>query len=152
MTMIEKLSEDQFRELYMKLPDDLKDAVFAPETGENIEAICERNRIPQTMDFLIKGIGDVYLGLLPPADFFAALEKQLEGENGIKQIILEINNFLLYRYRNSLENIYKLESAPQAAIPAATPAAWEATEQTNSKTPPPAAATTAPEAQNQPPV
>jgi len=138
--MIEKLSEDEFRELYMKLPDDLKDAVFAPETGENIEAICERNRIPEAMDFMIKGIGDVYLGLMPPSVFFAALEKQLEGKSGIKQIILEINNFLLYRYRSSLENIYKLEAAPEAAIPAATPAAWETANQAGTETPPAATA------------
>jgi len=113
--MIENLSKDEFRELYMKLPEDLQDAIFAPETGENIEAICKRNKIDELMGFMINKIGDVYLGLLPPDNLFADIEKQMEGKTGIKQIVLEIKNFLLYQYKESLEKVYQPQSAGIAA-------------------------------------
>jgi len=119
--MIESLPKDKFHELYMKLPEDLRDAIFAPETGETIEEICVRNKITGSMGFMINGIGDVYLGLLPPADFFSSLEKQLEGTTGIKQIILEIDKFLLFRHKDSLEKIYQSQPLPETpAAPGTT--------------------------------
>lgn len=110
--MIESLPDDKFDELFKKLPGPLQDAIFAPETGEKIQGICDRNKTPELMDFMINGIGDIYLGVLPPDDFFAALEKQMEGKSGVKQVILEINNFLLFPYKDPIEKIYHLQCAP----------------------------------------
>jgi hypothetical protein len=127
--MLEKIDHAKFIELYKKLPVDLQDAIYAQETGEKIEGICERNKTPELFDFINNGIGDVYLGVMAPDDFFAALEKELEGKTGIRQIKLEINNFLLFPYKASLEKIYNLQ-APAAGIPpapAAAPAAGAAT-------------------------
>jgi hypothetical protein len=124
--MIEILPDDKFRELYKKLPENLQDALFNPETNEKVKEICERNKIQELQTFMTNGIGDVYLGVMAPDDFFAALEKELEGKTGIRQIKLEINNFLLFPYKASLEKIYNLQ-APAAGIPPAAPAAAAAT-------------------------
>lgn len=127
--MIEILPDDKFRELYKKLPENLQDALFNPETNEKVKEICERNKIQKLQTFMTNGILDVYLGVMAPDDFFAALEKELEGKTGIRQIKLEINNFLLFPYKASLEKIYNLQ-APAAGIPpapAAAPAAAAAT-------------------------
>jgi len=122
--MIESLSDEQFQELFKKLPENLQDAIFAPETGEKIEGICQRGKIMGSFDFMINGIGDVYLGVLSPNDFFTALQKELGETAGIKQIVLEINNFLLFPYKDSIEKIYHLQApAPTAAATTAeTPA------------------------------
>jgi hypothetical protein len=125
--MIESLDHAKFYELFKTLPEDLQDALFAPETTEKIEGICARNKIEELEDFLINGIGDVYLGVLSPNDFFDALKKQLKGKTGIRQIILEINNFLLFPYKDSIEKIYHLQCVPPASAPAAPAAAADQT-------------------------
>lgn len=127
--MIESMDPNKFYELCKKLPEDLNDAISAPETLEKIRGICERNKIQELQTFMTNGILDVYLGVMAPDDFFAALEKELEGKTGIRQIKLEINNFLLFPYKASLEKIYNLQ-APAAGTPpapAAAPAAAAAT-------------------------
>jgi hypothetical protein len=114
--MIESLSNKQFQELFKKLPENLQDAIFAPETVEHIDGICERNKTPELTNFMINGIGDVYLGVLAPNDFFTELEKQLEGKTGYRQVALEVNNFLLFPYKDSIEKIYHTQTpAPAAA-------------------------------------
>jgi|GEM_PF-2360614 len=106
--MIESLPEDKFNELFAKLPDELKDAIYAPETGEKVEGICRRNKIDHLYDDLANGIGDVYLGILSPENFLENFNKKLAGVNGIGQINIEINNFLLRPYEEPLEKVYKL--------------------------------------------
>jgi hypothetical protein len=122
--MIESLSNKQFQEFFKKLPENLQDAIFAPETGEHIDGICKRNKTPELTNFMINGIGDVYLGVLAPDDFFVALEKQLEGKTGYRQVALEINNFLLFPYKDSIEKIYhpQAPAAAAAVTTAETPA------------------------------
>lgn len=106
--MIESLPDDKFHELFIKLPDELKDAIYAPETGEKVDGICRRNKIEHLYDDLASGIGDVYLGILRPEDFLENFNKKLTGVNGIGQINIEINNFLLRPYEEPLEKVYKL--------------------------------------------
>ena len=134
--MIESLSNEKFQELFKKLPENLQDAIFAPETGEHIDGICKRNKTPELTNFMINGIGDIYLGVLAPNDFFAALEKQLEGKTGYRQVALEVNNFLLFPYKDSIEKIYHLQSsAPAAAATSAETPAQEDTATSAAATP-----------------
>ncbi|MFZ3074344.1 MAG: hypothetical protein WA093_04445, partial [Minisyncoccales bacterium] len=117
-----QIDEAKFDELFQKLPEDLQDAIYAQANSENIQKICERNNIPQSLDFMIRGIKNIYLGVLSPNDFFAALKTELKGKNGVGQIITEINNFLLFPYKESIEKIYNLQCQPQTAPVAASPA------------------------------
>jgi hypothetical protein len=117
-----QIDEAKFDELFQKLPEDLQDAIYAQANSENIQKICERNNMPQLLDFMVRGIKNIYLGALSPNDFFAALKTEMEGKGGIRQVTTEINNFLLFPYKESIEKIYNLQCQPQAAAAAASPA------------------------------
>jgi len=67
--MLDGMPHEQFNELFKKLPENLQDAIYAEETGQNAEAICERNKIPELFGFLIDRILSVYLGILPLEKF-----------------------------------------------------------------------------------
>lgn len=113
--MFDKIDQQKFDELFGKLPENLQDAIYSQTNSENIRAICERNKISELLDFMVRGIENVYLGMLSPNDFFAALKTELKGKNGVGQIITEINNFLLFPYKESIEKIYNLQCQPQPA-------------------------------------
>ncbi len=120
--MITDLTHEQFDELFQKLPEDLQDAIYAGETGENAEAICERNKIPELFSFLIDRILSVYLGILPLDKFLEEVGKRIEGKNGTKQIFYEIDHFLIMPHRESIEKLYSKDTqSPAAPIAAPEP-------------------------------
>jgi len=75
--MPKKYTSEQFWQLYKKLPQELKDALFAEETGNNIYEICKRNEIEENLEEIVDYVGQVLLGVLPPEDFQKTLEKEL---------------------------------------------------------------------------
>jgi len=85
--MITDLTHEQFDELFQKLPEDLQDAIYAGETGENAEAICERNKIPELFSFLIDRILSVYLGILPLDKFLEEVGKELKEKRNQTNIL-----------------------------------------------------------------
>ena len=106
-------TSEQFWELYEKLPQELKDALFAEETGNNIFEICKRNKIEDNLDQIVEYVGQVLVGVLPPEDFQENLEKELKLKKDIaKKVSQEINRFILYPVRPALEQLYKIELAP----------------------------------------
>jgi len=108
-------TSDQFWELYEKLPQELKDALFAEETSNNIFEICKRNKIEDNLDQIVEYVGQVLVGVLPPEDFQENLEKELKLKKDIaKKVSQEINRFILYPVRPALEQLYKIELAPSA--------------------------------------
>jgi len=117
--MIKELDKKQFDELYKKLPENLQDAIYAEETGQNVEEICERNKIPELFGFLIDGILSVYLGVLPLDNFLAAVGEKTANKSGSKQILSEIDHFLIIPFKDSIVKIY---STGSTAEPATTPA------------------------------
>ncbi|MCX6758809.1 MAG: hypothetical protein NTX14_03815 [Candidatus Nealsonbacteria bacterium] len=116
--MIEKLPKKKFWELYHKLPVALQDALFSDEIGENIIDICTRYDSLDSLDLLLDGIREVLLGILPPNEFLADLEKNLKTEETTtRRIIHEINRFVLFPVKAELENIYSLQMTPLAGAP-----------------------------------
>lgn len=113
--MIEKLPTKKFWELYKKLPPELQDTLFSDEVGENIVEICARHEVSETLDFIIDGVSDVFLGVLPPNEFLDNLKKELKTEPAMtRRIIHEINRFIFFPVKGSLENIYDLQMTPIA--------------------------------------
>lgn len=110
--MINELEQEKIDELFQKLPEDLQDAIYASETGENAEAICERNKIPELFSFLIDGILSVYIGILPLDKFWEEVGKRIEGKPGTKQILYEIDHFLVMPHRESIEKLYSQANQP----------------------------------------
>ena len=120
--MPKKYTSEQFWKLYEKLPQELKDALFAEETGNNSYDICKRNKILENLDQIVEYVGQVLVGVLPPEEFQEVLEKELKLEKEVaKKVSQEINRFIFYPVKSSLEELYKIEIAPPAKPTKITP-------------------------------
>jgi len=113
--MGKKYTSEQFWKLYKKLPQELKDALFAEETGNNIYDTCKRNGIEENLEEVVEYVGQVLVGVLPPEEFQETLEKEAGIEkNLVKKVAQEINRFVFYPVKPLLEELYKTEIAPPA--------------------------------------
>jgi len=121
--MQKEYTKEQLWKLYEKLPEELKEAVFSEETANNIDDICTRNGIEDDrISEIAHYTGRVLMGVLPPADFQEILEKELKLEKDLaKKVSQEINRFIFYPVKASLEELYKIEIAPPAKPTGITP-------------------------------
>jgi len=121
MPMPRKYTSEQFWKLYEKLPQELKDALFTEETGNNIYDVCKRNEILENLEEIVEYVGQTLVGVLPPEEFQETLEKESELEKEVaKRVAREISRFIFYPVKTDLEEIYKTEIVPPAK-PKVTP-------------------------------
>jgi len=119
---MEEYSKEQLWELYEQLPEDLQKAVFSEETGSKIENILKANNIknPKKSLNIIKNIGYVFLGLLPPNELKEnVLKKDFKiKDSDAENIFSAINNEIFLELRKSLEALYgiKLKEKKSSAI------------------------------------
>ena len=118
-----KYSEKQLWDLFNKLPDDLKDAIFSEDTADSILSICQRYKIEdKKISKVAELAGNSLMGLLPPDQLQGSLEKDLALDFKIaKKISQEINRFVLYPVKESLSSFYEIELAPGGKIMKLTP-------------------------------
>ena len=115
--MPNQYAKDQFWKLYKNISQELKDALFAEETGNNIHDVCERNKIMEKLGDIVDLVGQVLVGVLPPEDFQETLENELELETDIaKKVAQEISRFIFYPVRTELEKLYQTAAAPTGEI------------------------------------
>ena len=113
--MPKEFTKEQFWKLYKGLPRELKDALFAEETGNNIFAVCEKNDVGDNLRGIVDYVGQVLIGVLPPEDFQQTLEKELKlKKDTAKKIAQEINRFVFFPVKESLAALYKIESVSPA--------------------------------------
>ena len=67
--MAKEYSKEEFWKLYEKLPQELKDALWAEETGNNIYEICKRHGVEENLGEIVEYVGRALIGVLPPEDF-----------------------------------------------------------------------------------
>jgi len=117
--MPEKYTKEQLWELYQKLPPELQEAIFSEETANNIYSVCEKNGIvDDKIPKIAKLTGDILLGLLPPEDFQASLELDLDLKSDLaKKISQEIHRFVFYPVRTKLSELYRKEIPTPAGEP-----------------------------------
>lgn len=107
--MPQNLTQEQYWQLFEKLPDELKSLILAEETAKNVFDICEGNEADiEIIPEVARYTGRVLLGLIPPDEFQKVLEKNLElnGETA-KNIAQEINRFIFAPAKASLEKLYE---------------------------------------------
>ena len=105
-------TSEQFWKLYEKLPQELKNAVSSEETGDYIYDICKKNNALEKLEEIVKYVGQVFAGLLPPEDFQQALGKKVKLKKDIaREVAHEINRFIFFPVKESLAAIYKIGSA-----------------------------------------
>ncbi len=102
--------KEQLQELYKYLPEDLQKAFFSEEIGGKIKEICLKNETDnEDIVFEVtKNIGYVFLGLLPPNELQASLEKELKLKNA-ENITSEITEAIFLPLKNSLEKLYNMK-------------------------------------------
>ena len=110
---MEQYTPEQFWKFYKKLPQELKDALFAEETGNAIYDICKRNEVLEKLGEISDHIGQVLLGVLLPGEFQEILEKKMELDSGkSKKIFHEINRLIFSAVKHSLAELYGIIIAP----------------------------------------
>ncbi len=115
--MPEEYTRKQLWELYLKLPEELKEAVTSIENTDLIYEIGKRNGIEEEKCVEItKYVGYTLFGVLPPEELQATLERELKLKKEVaKKVTQEINRFIFYPVKTSLEELYKIEIAPLVA-------------------------------------
>ena len=112
--MPKKYTSEQFWKLYEKLPQELRDALFAEETGNNIYQICERYEVEEELEQVVDCVGQVLVGVLTPADLAKTLEQDLKIEKETaEKITQEINRFIFFPVKAELEKLYKIDVTPE---------------------------------------
>ena len=115
--MSKKYTKKQFWQLYEKLPQELKNAVFAEETDDSIYEACKNNEVLDSHKQIIEYVGQVLIGVLRPDEFQETIEKELElDKNVAKKMTQEINRFIFFPVKKSLEDIYSMEIAQPAQM------------------------------------
>ena len=107
---------EQLKELYQNLPEELQDALYSQKNGDYVHEICERNKVKkhEKIETVSKYVGYVLLGLLPPDNFGKKIQKELEiKKEKANQIALEINRFVFFPSKNSLEKLYQIKMKSQ---------------------------------------
>lgn len=106
-------TSEQFWKLYEKLPQELKNSLSSEETGNYIYDICKKNNALEKLEGIVKYVGQVLAGFLPPEDFQQALEKRAKlNKNVAREVAHEINRFIFFPVKESLAAIYKIGPAP----------------------------------------
>ena len=121
--MAKEYTPEQLRKLYEKLPKELQEALFSWGTIDSLYDICEKNEITKSAQIseIARCTGWVLLGILPPDEFQGALEKKVKLKKEVaKKVAREINRFIFYPVKSSLEEIYKVPITPPPAGPKVT--------------------------------
>jgi len=123
-----KYTSEQFWKLYENLPQELKDALFAEETGDNIYEVCQKNEQEDELGDIVDYVGQVLVGVLAPADFQKAIGQDLAiSPETAKKIAQEINRLIFYPVKTALEELYNAGTGASGGPTAPTSA--EPTEQ-----------------------
>jgi len=114
--MAKNYTKEELWKLYEKLPKELQEVIFAEETANHIGNICERQKIKEEIiSKIAERVRNVLLGILAPTDFQEALEAELKLKKSVaREIAQEINRFIFYPVKSSLEELYKIEITPAA--------------------------------------
>ena len=117
------MDKKEFFKLYNKLPEELQDLIPSEEMGDSLEDICTKYDILSYLYEINDYVGNVLLGLLPPNEFEETIQEELKIEKEkAKKITREINRFVFYPVKSSLEDLYNMEIAPMAKMEVKLPA------------------------------
>ena len=105
-------TREQLNQLYKNLPVDIKELMCAEETNDAILKILDDNQVPDEQYSMISNlIRNTLFGLLPPGEFVSALKKEVGLDKDLaKKIGQEINRFIFFPVKESLNSLYKIET------------------------------------------
>lgn len=106
----------QLRELYLKLPQDLRDALFDIDSSGTIITIGEKHKLNvDEMGELADETGQVMLGVTHPNNFISNLAERLGvDKQKAKEIAEDINVNVFKKVRESLKKIHNIRDEKEA--------------------------------------
>jgi hypothetical protein len=115
--MLEEYNREQLWEIYKKLPEELKEAVFSEKISDNIDRICQKNGIEDSSK-VSEAVGFVLLGVLPLEELQETLKRELRIKLEVaKKISQEINRFVLFPLKRNLDSLHEKEPFAPALKP-----------------------------------
>ena len=112
--MPEGYKKEKFWEIYSNLPVELRETLFADETGDYLRGICQRAGIAEELDKISDYVRQVFLGTLPPENFEITIKKDLNLElETAQKVFREIDRLIFDSVRPVLEKIYHPEPIEQ---------------------------------------
>ena len=118
--MLKEYTREELRDLYRKLPEDIKESMSSEHVTDAIYNTCERNEVEDAPK-VTKIIALVILGVLPPESlpktFHEELNLSVEVSEKVSQ---EINRFIFYPIKDHLSAIYGKEISPVPLQPGET--------------------------------
>lgn len=113
---INEYTNEQFWKLYEKLPQELKDALFAQETGDSIYEICQKYEATDYLQEISWLTGQVLVGLVLPQEFSAEIQKLGVAKESAELIAREINRSVFYPVKPALEQLHRMEIEVSAKV------------------------------------
>ncbi len=114
---IKELPPDQFWKLQEKLPQELRDALWSPETGDDIHEVIERHDVDEHGQKISWLVGQVLIGLILPQEFAEALEKEIKLPKTLADAIArDINRLVFYPVKPALEQLHRMEIEVTAKV------------------------------------
>lgn len=113
----ERPTRDQLWQLYEKLPEDLKEAIFSAEVADRNGDLAEKYGFHDEVSTFAALVGDVLLGILPPKQFNERLRKELGLEPKVADALFQDAQQLIFEpLQEGLDLLYKNQiSSPQVA-------------------------------------
>ncbi|MBU2219469.1 hypothetical protein KKG15_03195 [Patescibacteria group bacterium] len=107
-------TDEQILEMYKKLPEDLRNAIFSVEMTGAVKGIGEKYQLPiDKIGALGNETGMVMLGVTHSRDFIVNLGNRLNvDKETARKIADEINTQIFSKVRESLKKIHEGEEAP----------------------------------------
>lgn len=111
-----KLSQEQLKEKYNKLPEDVKNAIFSAGVEKALTEIGEKNNLHiDKIGELMEEVDLVMLGVTNPKDFIRNLYGRLgiEDKEQVRRIAHEVNEQVFQKIRESLKTVHQATDEAQ---------------------------------------
>lgn len=114
--MAKELSRDQLWELYERLPEDLREAIWSEETADINGHLAEQYGFSHQVSTFAELVGDALLGLLPPRE----LKERAQSDLGLaakaaEALVRDVERLIFHPVRKSLDRLYSVYD-PQRVV------------------------------------
>jgi len=116
--MPKEYTKEQLWKIFEKLPEELKEVIFAEKTADDIYHISKRNNIKEEkISEVARLTGNVLLGILPPEEFRNTLKKELNLKKDIAEnIAFQIERIIFFPNKKELTEIYQIKTTPETIV------------------------------------
>lgn len=111
---MKEYTQQEMWDVYEKLPEELQEAIWSPDTAKHIRNACKRSDVDKDKIPTVATLtGRVLMGLLTPKEFKVNLQKDAGlSEKAAQNVFQELNRFVFMPVRETLSALYGIEIEP----------------------------------------